>query len=439
MMIGLDRPLIRGDGLAYFMWSATLVEDGDMDLANQAAAFGELNQYQATWNPATGRFGNAFAWGQGIVLAPAFVAARFVDQFPFMRVEDDWFGQLQRYPYAYSLLAMLEVNALTMVSLALTYLLLTRLGVVPLIAALSALAAAVGTPLLYYASIQPIHSHATATFVHTLAIFLFYEAVTRRTPWWGWIGVGAVAGLAFLTRWQLLPTYVILLLSALCISKSVRPFISLLGFGMVAWLVPYYWWWMFGAPFSPPPQTGQGGLSLLVVPQNLAYVLGSDNAGLLVWSPIVLAGFVGLLVAVRKTPVWPMAAILICIFQIGIVAAAMDPTQGEGFGARRLTEIYPCVALGVGWLLQSLQAIRFRRFVAPITAGVVATAAYGFTLIFASFVFGYLCAAERHCSEPPQVTASGALRFLLVSPNIDKVWPVMEHHFGIWAWSKPGP
>lgn len=43
----LDRPLVRGDGLAYFMWLDSLACDADLDLANQATKFAHVNTYHA--------------------------------------------------------------------------------------------------------------------------------------------------------------------------------------------------------------------------------------------------------------------------------------------------------------------------------------------------------------------------------------------------------
>lgn len=41
----LDRPLVRGDGLAYFIWLDSLARDVDLNLANQAVKFAHLNTY----------------------------------------------------------------------------------------------------------------------------------------------------------------------------------------------------------------------------------------------------------------------------------------------------------------------------------------------------------------------------------------------------------
>jgi hypothetical protein len=42
-------------------------------------------------------------------------------------------------------------------------------------------------------------------------------------------------------------------------------------------------------------------------------------------------------------------------------------------------------------------------------------------------------------SAVPAATAWNTAGFLLNPPHFDLVWPMMEHHFGPWAWTWPGP
>ncbi|MGB9301073.1 MAG: hypothetical protein WCD51_10840, partial [Anaerolineae bacterium] len=61
--LALDRPLIRSDGLAYFMWLQSVARDHDLDLENQVAQFGELNSYQVFLNEETGEYASVFPYG----------------------------------------------------------------------------------------------------------------------------------------------------------------------------------------------------------------------------------------------------------------------------------------------------------------------------------------------------------------------------------------
>jgi len=438
LMLALDRPLIRGDALAYFVWTASIGADFDMDLENQAAYLGELNTYMAIRDPRTGAYGNAFAWGQGIVLQPAFQIARLLDRWPAMRVNDDWFYALQRYPYAYSLTAMLQVNIMTMASLGLAYASTRRLGVAALPAAWAGLAAVLGTPLLYYSTIQPLYAHATATFVHTgaLALFIFNLTSKHRLPAWRWVLSGLLFGLATLVRWQLALS--VIPCGALLLFLLIRRRIGLIsltafivGFLGLAWHVPFSFSWMFGSPFEMPMGEGFVGL-----PRFLGDVLFSNRRGFFLWSPIALMGILGLGLAGGKRQ--PVYTVLLCVVLAQIVMNAGVATWdgGESFGLRRLTETYPALALGVAAILSSGQSVW--RSTGYGLSGMLGI--YGLVLLFAALVFGYFSLpAMGYFSEPPEDNLTNTLLFFLSPPKLDLIWPMMEHHFGWWAWSKPGP
>src|SRR5258708_37713296 len=126
-----------------------------MNLATQAARFGPLNTYMAFRYAPTGRYASVFAWGEGVILLPSFWAARLLDRLPAMRVNDDWFLSLQAYPFAYSLLAMLEVNGLTVISAGVGYWggrPLSLTGGAPVVGGIGA---GGGPPPLYFTPLPP--------------------------------------------------------------------------------------------------------------------------------------------------------------------------------------------------------------------------------------------------------------------------------------------
>jgi hypothetical protein len=436
MMLALDRPLIRGDALAYFVWTASIGADFDMDLENQAAHLGELNTYMAIRNPQTGKYGNAFAWGQGIVLQPAFQLARLLDHWPAMRVNDEWFYALQRYPYIYSLIAMLQVNVMTMASLGIVHATARRLGIAALPAVWAGLTVILGTPLLYYSTIQPLYAHATATFVHTgaLALFIFNLTSRPQLPARCWLLSGLLFGLATLVRWQLalsvVPCAGVLLLARERVGLTgLIAFI--VGFLGLAWHVPFSFNWMFGSPFTTP--MGEGFVDL---PRFLGEVLFSNRRGFFLWSPIALLGILGLALGRRNQRLIYLALLGVVLAQIVINASVETWDGGESFGLRRLTETYPALALGMATLL-SLDRVIWRN-VGYVLSGSLAV--YGVVLLFAALVFGYFSLPEMgYFSEQPEDNLTNVLAFFFSPPKFHLIWPMMEHHFGVWAWDMPGP
>lgn len=439
-MLVLDRPLIRGDALAYFVWTASIGGDFDMNLENQAEYLGDLNTYMAIRNPQTGYYGNAFAWGQGLLLQPAFQAARLLDRLPAMRVNDDWFHSLQRYPFAYSLLAMLQVNLMTMFSLAMVYAVCRRLGIAALPAACAGLMTAWGTPLLYYSAVQPLYAHASATFAHTaaLALFVFNVTAGRSLPWWRWMAAGLAFGLAALTRWQLALSFIpcFLFISWLAAGRERRAAWShvaafALGFVALVWHIPYTFNWMFGSPFSTAMGEGFVG-----PPRFLWEILFSDHRGFFLWSPIALVGIAGLIVGLRRHRSINLTLLGVVVAQILINAGVETWSGGESFGLRRLTELYPALALGAAQILTAgAPAVRRAAYASAVALGL-----YGVVLVFAALVFGYFTLpAAGYVAEQPADTLTNTLIFFFSPPKFHLIWPMMEHHFGWWAWTMPGP
>lgn len=445
-----DRPLIRGDAVAYFMWTASFGKDFDMDLQNQAERFGPLNTYMALPNPRTGHYASVFAWGQGVLLLPAFWAARALDQLPFMRVNDDWFLAQQAYPFAYSLTAMVEVNLLTLVTAALAYGMARRFDASPVAAAVAGLATVWGTPLYYYTTIQPLYSHASATFTHTLALFLFFRALcsaSAQTSRWSWLLTGLAFGLAALTRWQLAASFAV----AACVLIFRREWAGLgwmaLGFGGIAWHIPYTFSWMFGSPLAVPMEASEAQSGFLSLPRYFVPVLFSDQRGLFVWSPIIGLGLAGVFRLFRRRRVVALTLGGVFVAQALVNSGVRDWWAGESFGMRRLTEVYPVAAVGVAALLtvagdlwQSGET-KARVLGGALYAGVGTTALYGLALIVAHLVFGYFTHPSfGFVTQPMFDTASNVLRFFFFAPpKFHLIWPMMEHHFGPWAWTWPGP
>jgi hypothetical protein len=443
-----DRPLIRGDAVAYYMWTASIGEDFDMNLANQAERFGPLNTYMAFPYAPTGHYASVFAWGEGVLLLPSFWAARLLDRLPAMRVNDDWFLQLQAYPFAYSLLAMLEVNALTVVSAGVIYGAARRLQLSSGAALVAAVAGVWATPLYYYTTQQPVYAHAGASFAHTLGIGLFIWADTAAEQGRGWrYGLAGLAlGLAALTRWQLALSALILA-GLLLAQRRWRPAGWLLaGFALIAWHIPYTLNWMFGSPLSVPVDAATGSSGFLGVPRYILAVLFSGDRGWLVWSPLAglsLLGLGWLAVHGRAGLVAALASILLA--QVLAVSGVRDWFAGESFGMRRLTELYPVVALGSAALLTwAGRAWRSGRASGRLFAGTIAALVglfvlYGWVLIVGYPMFGYFSDPSfGFFSAPPPATALNTVAFVL-HPHFDLIWPMMEHHFGPWAWTWPGP
>jgi hypothetical protein len=188
---------------------------------------------------------------------------------------------------------------------------------------------------------------------------------------------------------------------------------------------------MFGSPFATA--MGPGFVS---TPKFLWEILFSNYRGLFLWSPIAVLGLLGLVIEPHHH--WESRFILLStiIAQILISASVKTWSGGESFGLRRLTELYPALTIGVAMLLAASQHFA-QRFVYALT-GVLAL--YGIILLFAFLIFSYFTLPEMgYVSQQPVDSLSNVLTFFLFPPKFHLIWPMMEHHFGLWAWSMPGP
>jgi len=436
-LLAFDRPLARSDGLAYFMWLDSIAGDGDMDLSNQAETFAHVNAYQTFYHEPTGQWASVFPHGTGLLLAPTHWLAAGLDRLGYLHVNDDHFVGLQGRPLPYSLLAMMGVNLYALGMVTLAYL-ITRRFAPPWAAAMVAGALFLGTPLLYYATVEPLSAHVPGAFLTTLLLYLLLrgEEAGARTWWYWWAAAGVVGGMATLVRWQLSLFVAGGALWLLLHRRWRGALLFVLGFAALAWHVPYTWGWMFGSPWVvPAAERSQTGF--LSWPPHVGAVLFSDARGLFVWSPLTLLGMVGLISLGRKR--WRLASVLAAVFLLQAVINGMvaDWWAGWSFGMRRMAELYPIFVLGLGSLLGCRQAGRWR---VPGWArgALVAIVALGlaFSLLL---LLSHLNFINTVLDQPQGDRASTEIRYQLTQSSFHITWLVMKEHYGVWAWARPGP
>ena len=417
-LIALDRPLVRGDGLAYYMWLGPVSVDFSFDLAPVAQRFASVNDYQI-FRPSWGGYASAFSFGPAALLSPWYrlslllPEAGNVDLAHYQRYQADGFVR--------SFFVMLGSNAYLLLAVLLAYktaLALTRALWASAVAAFALLWA---TPLLYYGTVEPYMAHATGTFLLALVFWLYART---KVPWL-WLGVALSA--AIVVRWQLalvaLPM-VAPLLWRRCWGEIVR-----LGVGMasLAWLVPLSWWSMFGT-FLVVPAAVQNQSPFLGWPVHALDVVASAKRGLFMWSPLTLVATIGLFVLWRRERRLAAVALVACLLEVLINGSVEDWNAGWAFGMRRLTELYPFFVAGLAALL----ALRGRwRWPAWGVGGIAA--GLGVAMLFAHLTYANVVAGHG-------ATAPEELSYWLGTWRTPRLtWQVIKEHYGPWAWVKPGP
>ncbi len=432
--LALDRPLIRSDGLAYFMWLQSVARDHDLDLENQAAQFAPLNSYQVFLNQETGEYASVFPYGSAFLYLPTYWLASAANQLSVFHVNDPYFLQHQGATFPYSFFLMLGTNLFALLAVVLAFSTAARLAS-PGASLLSAIALFLTTPLLYYATIEPYMSHVSGTLLITLVVYIL---VRHREPAAAWFFMGFLLSVAFLVRWQLALYAIPIGLLAL-VEREWRKLLYLgLGFLLLAWHLPFSWWRMYGSPWVVPAAV-QGQQAFLAGPVYVKEVLFSPQRGLLLWSPLVVLALAGLAVLYRAHRALSVTLALMFLLQVLMNASLFDWGGGWAFGMRRMTELYPIWVIGLAALLQrAWSAGPSSRYRGWIRWGTIC-------LVLVGICFGLLLLLSHlnYVNTNPAHPEGGALwdeiSYQFTQSDFRITAQVIEEHYGLWAWQKPGP
>jgi hypothetical protein len=437
--VALDRPLARGDGLAYFMWLDSLARDWDLDLANQAVKFVQVNTYHVFRYDKTGRFASVFPFGSSLLLVPFYWLGTWANRLPLTHVNDAYFVQQQGLTLAFSFFPMLGTNLYALATVVLAYLAARRFAS-QAAALLATLALFFGTPLWYYATVEPFSAHVAGAFALSL---LLYGLVRwwmnpereRVTSPWLWLGIGLAAGLATVVRWQLALCAVPVGLMLVWKRQWRTLALFVIGFAALAWLVPCSWWRMFGSPFVIPAAE-QNRAAFLVWPAHLGQVLFSGEKGLFVWAPLTALAVLGLLALYCRQRALSLALGGIFVLQALINASVYDWWAGWGFGMRRMVELYPVFVLGLVALWNALsRAGRWQR-VWRVAVPVLALGCTAWTVVL---LFSHLNFVNTVRDRPQGDLAWREVRYQLRDSSWRITGLVIKDHYGPWAWRQPGP
>jgi hypothetical protein len=433
------------------MYLDSIAGDGDLDLSNQAERFAAVNRYQLFPSPVTGTPVTSFPFGSAFLLAPSYwLAQALLPVAPALNVHPEHFQALQALPLGYSLTATLSALLYALAAVWLAYRAADR--VAPAwAAAQAALACLAGTPLLYYAAMEPLDTHVYGAFMLALALWLGTREwksrpdVASTAPYMNRrhypaaqaLLVGLALGLAVVVRWQLLlyalPAGALLIwrgLSAPSRRQALRSAGAfLLGLSPGLLVCGWYFWHFFGSPFVIPNEAQQGQAFMDLPLRYLGRVLFDLHKGWLTWSPVAGVGLVGLvgLGSTTRDRWRAIAAIGLAgiVLELALNSSLHDWFAGWAFGQRRMTEAYGVLVVGTAWLLG-------RGRPRWLMVGVVLlAAAFGLFLLIAHIYY-------THTGGEPAGGPIGVItRWLLAGRPGPTVWEVWRERYGPWAWLRP--
>ncbi|PKO16474.1 hypothetical protein CVU37_10865 [candidate division BRC1 bacterium HGW-BRC1-1] len=362
------RPSIHGnDGVQNYAPLRSLLIDGDLDYANEYAHYFHLNpdwfdNLPVASDPTTRHPTNLYGIGSALLWSPWIVAVHgsvlALNATGLTNISANGYGP--PYQWAIGIASCFYAS----LGLFLLFRFLTRLTS-PNAAFWSVLAIWLASPLTFYMYLHPSMSHANSFFLAVLMLVIYAGGDSVRR----WAVLGAVAGLLVLTRYQdaaLLAVFIPLELKRVLEGAShgfpqrlLR--IATAAVACVLVFSPQFavWNYLHGTPFSGPREYLRQGSFHPFPPLHAWDVLFSSRHGLFYWHPLLLLGFVGLLIPKLQMK-WRIFALTGFFTQVWIIGSWSHWWAGASFGHRMFISSLPLLAVGIALLMQTFP--RFNRW-----------------------------------------------------------------------------
>jgi hypothetical protein len=372
-------PRLDADAVEYYSHLRSLYFDHDVDFANEFEHFGILSRWDKAQPTVTGHRRTVFSVGPALLWMPFYAVGDLVarlrhdvqDGYSPAHIRAVCLGSL-----AYGLAGLLLLNGL-----------LERMFSPPG-PFWTTLLLAWGTFLFWYLAYEPVMSHAASFFLAVLVLRVWWDRGTELSPRRAAL-LGLLIGVASDVRWQ---NALLLSLPLATVvverrqpARSAAAAVALATAFAVA-LVPQLLVFkaIYGAYVLPYPVQGRGFLHLRR--PALLETLFSSRHGLLYWSPVLWAGFIGLagLVVRGRDRRAALLLALPIVVMTYVNASSGDWWAGGSFSNRRFDSVLPFLAVG---LCASLAALR--RLAARWPGGVLAAAGAAFVLWNALFMEQY--------------------------------------------------
>src|SRR5262249_44292528 len=155
-----SRPTIRMDGYGYYAPLASIVCDGDLDLANELAPAGNFMRNNWFSGPAH-RLVDPYPVGAAVLWAPAIAVVWWFAPTRARRSPDSWRNTSPAYEPRYVRTVAIVTAVEALVAAGMLFACLRRRTSGP-IAAIAVASCTLGTPLVYYALAEPSYAHAAS-------------------------------------------------------------------------------------------------------------------------------------------------------------------------------------------------------------------------------------------------------------------------------------
>jgi hypothetical protein len=354
VQLAAPPPRLDADAVEYYSHLRSIYFDRDVDFANEFAHFGILSRWDKSQPTETGHRRTVFSVGPALFWMPFYAAGDLVarvrgdvqDGYSPAHVRAVCLGSL-----FYGLLGLLLVHRVLEESFA------------PPVPFWTTLLLLYATFLFWYVAYEPVMSHAPSFFLAAMALRIWW----RRGPGLGARRaalLGLVLGLATVVRWQ--NGLLLVLPAATLVMERQRPAraaaagAALIG-AFAAALIPQLLVFkaIFGAYLLPYPVQGRDFLHL--DRPALLETFFSSRHGLLYWTPVLWAGFLGLAGLLAKDRRTALLLVLPTMVMTYVNASSGDWWAGGSYSNRRFDSVLPFLAVGLGAALAGLRRLAARR------------------------------------------------------------------------------
>ena len=374
---------IAGDGVNYYVYVRSLVEDGDLDFTNEYTHYELIDRADLKVPTRTGHRRSIFSVGPGLAWTPFFLLGDAV-----ARLEARFGRDVDLSGYGPE-----HVNAVALGSL------LFGFAAVLLIhdvlrrhfpadtALLGAVLAWWATFLHWYMVHQPTMSHAASAAGAALVVWL-WDRQRARPSWPATLALGLACGFAMCLRWQnalllILPGWDVLAAlrrggpeAAAAARRGATIAAAALSGAlpqMAAWKAIYGEWLL-----RYPPH---GSDFLRLDHPYVLQTLFSSRHGLLSWTPVLWAGYLGYawLLPHRAPLARPLLPALVAMTYVNMCSG--DWWAGGSFSNRRFDSLLPLLAVGLAGALEWARRALARHPQAAVCAAILPAMAWNLGLV----------------------------------------------------------
>lgn len=303
------KKTVYGDGVYYFSWLRSLIIEHNINFEDEYNRLGGNQPYLQDRTPA-----NKYSIGPALLWTPNYISIH-----RFIR------GDGYSFPYQL-VVSITSVCAALFGLIILTRLTRDKSSTIMIVLLLLAFA----TNLFFYGSVDTVNSHAVTFFWASIFVVLLS---VKPIPW---MAAGLVLGALSATRLQDL-LYILLILPYIKMMNK-QAFLGGLSIAFAPQII--VWYLLYGSLINPYLR-GSEGFNVFS-PHILGVLFGKEN-GLLLWTPVVFLGLIGLFLK-RKIYFLPICIILL---QIYLVSTWSTWWQGASYSGRMFVSILPLIYLGL--------------------------------------------------------------------------------------------